>query len=85
MNDYIAKIINNNHTELKKRDVGSLINLTLDEDKVYVYSFPSERLNMKEVMWEFSLEEAKKYVTCLKKSTFNSKDQFMKKSLIKNG
>jgi hypothetical protein len=79
MNNFIAKITNNNHTELKKRTINSLINLTIDNDKVYVYSFPSENKKLPEVIWEFSTEEAKKYLTCVKKSTFDSKDKFIKK------
>lgn len=85
MNHYIARITNNNHTELKKRNNGSLTNITIDGDKVYVYSYASKNKNLAEIRWEFSLEEAKKYLTCIKKSTFDAKDNFIKKSLIKNG
>jgi hypothetical protein len=62
--NFLANIIDNSHPDLSKRKLNTLVSIGIDYDekKVYVYSFPSQRIGLKEVKCQLTFDEAKKYL-----------------------
>jgi hypothetical protein len=61
--NFLGYIINNQHPELSKRKIDSLINIGIDEyENVYVYSPQSQYSGLEEVKCILNLKDAQTYI-----------------------